>query len=351
MSGQDNTLKIGMPAGSLANPNRGGNLIQLLESAGFKTSGYEKGGPSKFTTANFMFGWDGRPQEFSSQLGLNELDVAIAGDDWIKERVLELKHEYHTEVKLERVLGLNRGHVRIVGIMNNDNDFTTGKEIIKAITAENKLITVVSEMPYLSLQWVRDILDGLGLLNQFEQFSVQKYKTPPKIDRGILVYETWGKTEAKVKNRGADLGVEITQTGSAIRNYGLKILDTIMESQTAIWINPEIKKNEEKKELLQMFLLNLYGSINAEDKVLIVFNVPNTVTEDVETFLSENNLFADEPTKTHGKDFTVYNIQVDISNKELPLAKIRYELAKRGAKNIDTLPLSSSIPSLEALNL
>ena len=46
-------LTIGMPAGSLANPGRGGNLIQLLEKAGFKTKGYESGGPSDFSTVNF----------------------------------------------------------------------------------------------------------------------------------------------------------------------------------------------------------------------------------------------------------------------------------------------------------
>lgn len=351
MSTNKDILKIGMPAGSLANPKRGGNLITLLEISGFETSGYEKGGPSKFTTANFMFGWDGRPQEFSSQLGLSELDVAIAGDDWIQERVLELKHEYNTNVKLERVLGLNRGHVRIVGIVNDENGSSTAKDVIKNIASKNKLITVVSEMPYLALNWVRENLKSLNLLDKFEDFTVQKYKTPSKIESGVLVYETWGKTEAKVKNRGAEIGVEITQTGSAIRNYGLKIIDTVMESETAIWINPGIKKDKDKMELLQMFLLNLYGSINAEDKVLIVFNVPNKVTSEVERYLSYNNLFADEPTKTQGKDFTVYNIQVNTNDMDLPLAKIRYELAKRGAKNIDTMPLSSAIPSLDALNL
>ncbi|MBN1184929.1 MAG: hypothetical protein JXB49_21770 [Bacteroidales bacterium] len=343
-------LKIGMPAGSLANPNRGGNLISLLESAGFKTSGYESGGPSKFTTANFMFGWDGRPQEFSSQLGLSELDVAIAGDDWIKERMLELKHEYNTDIRLERVLGLNRGYVKIVGICD-DNAFPNVDAFIKDVASREKLITVVSEMPYLALEWLREKLNNIGLLSKFEKFSVQKYKTPSRIESGILVYETWGKTEAKVKNKGAEIGVEITQTGSAIKNYGLRIIDTVMESQTSIWINPEIKKDENKLDLLKMFLINLYGSINAEDKVLIIFNVPNTMEGEVESFLSKNNLFADEPTKTQGKDFTVFNIQVDISNKDLPLAKIRYELAKRGAKNIDTLPISSSIPSLDALDL
>jgi hypothetical protein len=75
-------------------------------SLGFRTSGYQSGGPSKFTTVNFLYGWDGRPQEFATQLGIGELDVAIAGDDWIRERVLELKYEYRQDVELRRVMSL-----------------------------------------------------------------------------------------------------------------------------------------------------------------------------------------------------------------------------------------------------
>jgi len=102
----DTVLKIGMPAGSLADPNRGGNLIKLLEQAGFKIAGYETGGPSRFTTVNYLYGWDGRPQEFATQLAIGELDVAIAGDDWIRERVLELHYEYGKEVEIRRVMSL-----------------------------------------------------------------------------------------------------------------------------------------------------------------------------------------------------------------------------------------------------
>lgn len=345
----DDKLKIGMPAGSLANPKRGGNLIQLLEISGFNTSGYESGGPSKFITNNYLFGWDGRPQEFSSQLGINELEVAIAGDDWIQERVLELRHEYKTEINLEKVLSLNRGGVRIVGIINSDNDFTTAEEFLEDLTSKKQLITVASEMPYLALDWMMQRIRAIGKADKFSSYSVQKYKTPSKIEKGILVYETWGKTEAKIKNHGADIGMEITQTGSAIRNYGLKIVDEIMKSHTGIWINPSIKSNPVKSELLRMFLLNLYGSINAENKVLLVFNVPNEDVNKVENYLSSNNLFADEPTITIGKYFTVYNIQVDTSNTENPLAKIRFELARRNATNINTMPISSSIPGLHSI--
>jgi ATP phosphoribosyltransferase len=343
-------LKIGMPSGSLADPNRGGNLITLLENSGFKTSGYDSGGPSKFSTANYLFGWDGRPQEFGSQLGINELDVAIAGSDWIKERVLEFKIEYNTSINLEKVLSLNRGNVRIVGIIKNEFEAKTAEEYLQSICKNKEIITVVAEMPYLALDWLQQVLKNIGLLESYPEYSVQKYKSPSKIKNGILIYETWGKTEAKVKNDGADIGIEITQSGSALRNYGLKIISQIMESETGIWINPELKKNAEKKELLDMFLLNLYGTVNAENKVMVIFNSPNENLKAIENYLAVNKLYADEPTMNIGKSFTEFSIQVAKDDKKLPLAKIRYELAKLGAMNIDTIPIISSIKGMESIS-
>jgi len=343
-------LKIGMPAGSLADPNRGGNLVQLLEQSGFRTSGYQSGGPSKFSTVSYFYGWDGRPQEFATQLGIGELDVAIAGDDWIRERVLELKYEYQTDIELRRVMSLKRGSVRLVGIARPEKELASTVDLLREIASHKPLITVVAEMPYLAWDWIERRLQEAGLEKEFNRFSVQKYSTPSKIDRGVIIYETWGKTEAKVKNGGADLGLEITQSGSAIRNYGLRIIDEVMESGTSIWVNPKIRADKAKLDLLQMFLLNLYGAINAENKVLLLFNVPVKEAPQVEAYLAKNNLFADEPSRIAGQAYTEYSIEIDTANSKLPLAKIRYELAVMGARGIDTIPLASSIPSISVID-
>ena len=119
-----------------------------------------------------------------------------------------------------------------------------------------------------------------------------------------------------------------------------------MQSQTSIWINPDVRNDAAKYELLNMFLLNLSGSINAENKVMVLFNVSNEKSDAIERYLREKNLFADEPTVSVGKNFTVYNVQIDAGNMNEPLAKVRYELAKRGATSINTLPVQSSIPSI-----
>lgn len=342
-------LVIGMPAGSLADPQRGGNLITFLKNAGFPTKGYDAGGPTSFPLNTVLMGWDGRPQEFGSQLALGEMDIAIGGDDWIRERTLEFKFEYKQDIQLEKVLSLGRGAVRIV-IINKPIDKNTSFDAwMKGLLTSKPLVTMVSEMPYLALDWFHGKIKALGFEGSHSGYSVQKFKTPPHIDRGIVIYETWGKTEAKVVNESVDFGLEITQTGSAIRNYGLQISEEIMKSETGIYVNPKIKTNPVKYELARMFLLNLYGAIFAENKVLMFFNARSDRVDAILEYLRTHRLFGDEPTMNAGPAYTEFSVQLSTDNPELPIARVRYDLIGLGATHLETVPLDSCIPGADAI--
>lgn len=345
----DVSLVIGMPAGSLADPSRGGNLVGLLKAAGFPTKGYDQGGPTRFPLNTVLVGWDGRPQEFGSQLALGEIDVAIGGDDWIRERVLEFKYEYNQKIRLEKVLSLGRGNVRIVIINTPIPGGSVFDDWLAGLLRAKPLVTMVSELPYLALEWFQKKIAALGFAASHGAWSVQKYRTPPRNPGGLVIYEAWGKTEAKVVNGAVDFGMEITQTGSALRNYGLEIGEEVLKSEAGIWANPRVKENPEKYALAKMFLLNLYGSVFAENKVLVFFNAKKERVAGILDYLRENKLFADEPTMNEGAIFTEFSVQMDTANPALPLAKVRYELALRGATHLETVPLDSCIPGLDAI--
>ena len=345
----DAKLIVGLPAGSLADPNRGGSLMNLLHDAGFPAAGYDKGGPSEFRLTPFIVGWDGRPQEFGAQLAIGELDLAIGGDDWVRERQLEYHYEYKQDLELRKLLSLERGKVRLV-IVNNDNLRRSCDEWLRELLAAKPLVAMAAEMPYLALEWFQKQAERLGFASSHAPWSVQKYGTPPKVDQGIVIYEAWGKTEAKVKNGAVDFAMEITQTGSAIRNYGLHIAAEALESEAGVWGTPGLGENPGKRELAQMFLLNLYGAIHAENKVLVLFNLKREHTESIVEYLSENHLFADEPTVNEGENYVEMSVQLDATSKTLPLARVRYELAKRGATSIETVPIESSIPGIGCID-
>jgi ATP phosphoribosyltransferase len=323
-------------------------LIELLQHAGFATRGYDKGGPSTFPITTVLVGWDGRPQEFGAQLALGEIDIAIGGDDWILERRLEFRYEYRQEIELKKVLSLERGSVRIVVIANGS--VRSCEAWLSELLRAKPLVTMVSEMPYIALDWFQRKCGQLGFGKSHAEFSVQKFKTPPRIAKGIVIYETWGKTEAKVKHGAVDFGLEITQTGGAIANYGLHIVDEVMTSEAGIWVSPALKKDTAKHDLARMFLLNLYGSIFAANKVLLVFNSPKADTQRLMEYLRANRLFGDEPTVKEGANYSEFTIKLDVADKTLPIARARYELAKLGATHIETIPLESSIPGLAVLD-
>ncbi len=345
----DTKLVIGMPAGSLADPRRGGSLVNLLKGAGFHAQGYDEGGPTTFPLNSFLVGWDGRPQEFGAQLALGEIDIAISGEDWMRERTLEMKYEYGQDVELAKILSLERGKVRIVIIKTDDGEGDCDAWL-KGLLSGKKLLSMVSEMPYIAVEWFQAKAAALGFGESHGAFSIQKYKTPPKIDAGLVVYETWGKTEAKVMNRSVDFGLEITQSGSAIRNYGLKIAEVVMESEAGVWANPALKNDPEKYDLAKMVLLNLYGSIFAEHKVLVSFNCKKDGVDKVLAYLEENKLFGTEPTMNEGTKYVELSIELDVQATDLTLARVRYELAKLGAVAIETIPLESSIPGLDVID-
>lgn len=343
-------LIIGMPAGSLADPKRGGNMVDLLRAAGFPAQGYDQGGPTRFPLNTTLVGWDGRPQEFGSQLALNEIDIAIGGDDWIRERLLEFQYEYGQEVTLQRVMYLGRGSVRLVIVARPSEENIAFDAWLGNLLAAKPLVAMVSEMPYVALEWFQKKIAALGFEASHSDWAVQKYRMPPKIMQGLVIYESWGKTEAKVAQGAVDFGLEITQSGSAIRNYGLQIVDEIMQSQTGIWVNPRIKENPEKRELARMFLLNCYGAVFAENKALLFFNAQNEKVPALLRYLREKRLFGDEPTMNAGPAYTEFSIQAEMSDPALPIARVRYELARLGATHIETVPLDSCIPGWDAVD-
>jgi ATP phosphoribosyltransferase len=345
----DVKLVIGMPAGSLADPARGGSLVNLLRNAGFPTKGYDQGGPTSFPLHSFIVGWDGRPQEFGAQIALGEVDIAISGDDWMRERTLEMKVEYGREIHLRKVLSLHRGDVRIV-IIRTEEGAVECDVWLKTLLQSKPLITMVSEMPYLALEWFRKKCGQLGFAESHGGYAIQKFKTPPKIAKGLVIYETWGKTEAKVKQGAVDFGLEITQSGSSIRNYGLIIADTVMESEAGIWAAADLKNQPEKYDLARMVLLNLYGSIFAEDKVLVLFNAVKADKPGILEYLTKHRLFGTEPTMNEGEKYVEFSVELKTHDPKLPIARVRYELAKIGATAIETVPLESSIPSIAAID-
>jgi ATP phosphoribosyltransferase len=83
---------------------------------------------------------------------------------------------------------------------------------------------------------------------------------------------SWGATEVKPPVL-ADAIVEVTETGSSLRANNLKIIDTVMESNTQLIANKASWGDAKKRRKLEDIRMLLDGAINALGKVGLMLNV------------------------------------------------------------------------------
>src|SRR6202790_262894 len=222
-------LKLGIPKGSLENAT-----IELFRRAGFNITTSSR---SYFPAIDdpeiecMMI----RAQEMARYVEDGVLDAGLTGRDWIEEN----------EAKVQAVADLiyakqSFGKVRWVLAVPESSAFQTVKDLEGKIIATELVATTKR---YLAANGV----------NAKVEFS-------------------WGATEVKPPVL-ADAIVEVTETGSSLRANNLKIIDTILESNTQLIANHKAWRDIWKRRKLEDMRMLLEGAINALGKVGLMLNV------------------------------------------------------------------------------
>ena len=222
-------LKIGIPKGSLENAT-----IELFRKAGFS-----------ITTASRSYypAIDDpeiecmliRAQEMARYVQDGVLDAGLTGRDWVEE------NEADVETVADLVYAKQSfGKVRWVLAAPESSQFRTVEDL------QGK--TIATEL----VSTTKRFLAGKGVKARVE-FS-------------------WGATEVKPPEL-ADAIVEVTETGSSLRANKLRILETVLESNTQLIANRESWADVWKRKKLQDIKLLLEGAMNALGKVGLMLNV------------------------------------------------------------------------------
>jgi len=222
-------LKLGIPKGSLENAT-----VDLFRRAGFNITTSSR---SYFPAIDdpeiecMLI----RAQEMARYVEDGVLDAGLTGRDWVEE----------TEAKVETVADLiyakqSFGKVRWVLAVPDGSAFHSVKDL------QGKVIA--TEL----VQATRRYLERNGVTAKVE-FS-------------------WGATEVKPPVL-ADAIVEVTETGSSLRANNLRIVETVIESNTQLIANTASWKDEWKRRKLEDMRMLLEGAINALGKVGLMLNV------------------------------------------------------------------------------
>jgi ATP phosphoribosyltransferase len=101
-------------------------------------------------------------------------------------------------------------------------------------------------------------------------------------DRKIpaIIEFSWGATEVKVPDL-VDAIVDITETGSSLRANNLRIVDTLLETNTKLIANKEAWANPAKRRKIEIIALLLRGALEAGSKVGLKMNLPRSALDAV----------------------------------------------------------------------
>jgi ATP phosphoribosyltransferase len=236
-------LKLGIPKGSLQDAT-----VQLFARAGFNIY---VGSRSYFPSIDdpeiecMLI----RAQEMARYVSDGVLDAGLTGQDWIQEHELG---DGKTGV-LESVADLvyakqSFGKVRWVLAAPEESPFKSAKDLAGK--------TIATELVRVTNQW-------------FKQQGVK-----------VNVEFSWGATEVKPPVL-ADAIVEATETGSTLRANRLRILDTVLESNTQLIVNQDALADSWKKTKIDNIALLLRAAIEAQGRVGLMLNVRRADLEKV----------------------------------------------------------------------
>jgi ATP phosphoribosyltransferase len=91
---------------------------------------------------------------------------------------------------------------------------------------------------------------------------------------------SWGATEVKVPDL-VDAIVDITETGNSIRANKLRIVDTLLETNTKLIANKSSWENPAKRRKIETIALLLRGALEAGSKVGLKMNLPRVALDAV----------------------------------------------------------------------
>ncbi len=286
-------LNIGIPKGSLQE-----STLRLFKNAGYTIKLAERSYVPAIDDPE-LEGLVIRAQEMGRYVENGILDMGITGLDWVLEQ----------NSKVMEVARLRYSKVGFKGV--------------------KWVVAVPNDSP------IKDIrgLEGKIVATELVGFTTRFLKSQ-KID--ATVEYSWGATEAKPP-RLADAIVEVTETGASLVANNLRIIGTILESETVVIANKAAFKDKWKKTKIENIVMLLKAALLADGLVGLKMNVPKGKLKTVTSILPSLHT----PTISGLSDGGWVALEVIID--EQVVRDIIPSLRRAGAEGIVEYPLNKVI--------
>jgi ATP phosphoribosyltransferase len=295
-------ITLGLPKGSLNNVKRG-NTYQLFVDAGYEMKGYEPEDESfeiQIQNDEEIKAFLTRPQSSPVELNRGMVDIAIVGEDWVKEESVLSDND------ITKLGDLDYGQTRLIIAVPNDSEYEDLTDFFRKNKDRKTPILCFTEYPNLTRKFMMQNEGYQEIFGDSVPF-VQVRGLTDGDNEQVQVINSDGATEVYIA-KGADLIVDNTQTGSSLKKAGLKELETILHSSAGLYAG--VSCTGEKMEKAQMIFDQLYGAILARKYFDVKFNVANDVVTELTNYLVENKLCSDEPTINKGTSYSQVNVLI-----------------------------------------
>jgi ATP phosphoribosyltransferase len=286
-------LKIGIPKGSLQE-----STLRLFKNAGYSIKLADRSYVPSIDDPE-LEGLVIRAQEMGRYVEKGILDMGITGLDWVLEQ----------DSKITEVARLRYGKVGFRGV--------------------KWVVAVPKDSPITDVEGLRGKVVATELVGFTTRFLESK-----GID--ATVEYSWGATEAKPPQL-ADAIVEVTETGASLVANNLRIVDTILESETVLIVNDAALADEWKKTKIENIVMLLKAALLADEKVGLKMNVPKDKLQTVTDILPSLHT----PTVSSLADGEWVALEVIID--ERIVRDIIPSLRRAGAQGIVEYPLNKVI--------
>lgn len=287
-------LKIGLPKGSLQE-----STFKLFKNAGYTIKLRERSYVPVIND-NEIEGLVIRAQEMARYVENGILDMGITGLDWVMEQ----------DAKVVELVRLRYGKVGFRGV--------------------KWVVAVPNDSP---IKKVKD-LQGKKIATELVGFT-KRYLKKQGIEASVEF--SWGATEVKPPLL-ADAIIEVTETGASLVANNLRIVETILESETVLIANRNAWKDPWKRRKMENLVMLLKGALLAEEKVGLKMNVPRNKLNKITEILPSLHT----PTVSNLSDEKWVAIEVIID--ENVVRDIIPDLKRAGAQGIVEYPLNKVIP-------
>ncbi len=242
-----------------------------------------------------------RPQEIAGYVAEGMFDLGITGRDWIEE---------------------TEADVVSLGELRYSKATARPIRLVVAVAADSPWKSV-AELP----SGVRVSTEYLSATRRFfERHGVR-----------ADVRLSYGATEAKVPDI-ADAVVEITETGSALKAAGLRIIDTVLTSYTELIANKSAYEDPVKRKAMHQLHTLLAGVMEARGKVLLKLNVSSADLQAVLALVPSLK----QPTISQLSGDAGYAVETVVAKSQINV--LIPDLVDAGATGILEIPIAKIIP-------